>query len=148
MSNRQIGLIGSMHFVGWVLSLPVVPVLADRYGRKQITCVGVVLQLIATLGILFSTQLELLFGWVFLMGLAMSFRLTVGFVWMQELIPSEWKVASCTLFSVLQSMTAIGCSLYFMYISNDYIGYFSLSLICITLSLSLYFFPESPIYLL
>ena len=55
VSNRRIGMIGSMHFIGWVLLLPVVPALADKYGRKWITCTGVVLQVLATFGILFSS---------------------------------------------------------------------------------------------
>jgi MFS family permease len=132
-----------------VLTLPIVPFFADKYGRKWITIIGLGIQIIATLGLLLSYDLTATYVFMFMMGFAMSFRLTVGFVWMQELVPTDYKVWTCTLFSMMQSVTAIASTLYFMYVSDDYMPYFSTALwTCLLSTMMMFSMPESPIYLL
>jgi MFS family permease len=76
-----IGLIGSSYFMGWCLTCLIVPPLADKYGRKWITRIGVLMQVIPQIIIAFSTSVTLTISMVFVAGMGCSGRQIVGYVY-------------------------------------------------------------------
>lgn len=64
----RIGLLGSMYFVGFVLS-GFILLLADVYGRKIMSIIGNLLSLICVYGLFFCTDIEYAYLWLLLTGL-------------------------------------------------------------------------------
>lgn len=80
-SKEQIGLIGSIYFIGLVISVPVLTRLADLYGRKWI-CVGSqFLQVPAYIWLFFMSSLYELYACFFLMGLGFGGSISVNAIY-------------------------------------------------------------------
>jgi len=56
-SKFKIGLIGSMYFIGVVVTLIFIPALSDMFGRKVIFLVTHFIQIVAQIGFIFSSSL-------------------------------------------------------------------------------------------
>ena len=53
-SGAQIGLIGSMQFVGWAIASCFLPRISDLYGRKNVFLFSMALQLLSFIAMFFS----------------------------------------------------------------------------------------------
>lgn len=58
-TKAEIGLVGSLQFVGWALASAILPRLADIYGRKYIVVGSLTLQLLGLIATFFSYNLYL-----------------------------------------------------------------------------------------
>ena len=83
----HVGMIGMMFFLGWVFTLPWVPRLADKYGRKYVYLVGMTLNIFVMVGIMFVRSIDTLILLSFLNGCCNSFRVQIGFIFMMEMMP-------------------------------------------------------------
>ena len=65
----QIGLIGSMFFVGWCVTLLIVPLISDKKGRKWIFLVSVVIMASSMVVMTFTSSLTAVFIFMFIAGM-------------------------------------------------------------------------------
>ena len=83
----KFGLFGSCFFIGLVISSLIFPSLADSIGRQPITLLGVTIQALSSLCMLFSKSLYFSYALLFIMGIAMAPRFFVGYVYAMEFLP-------------------------------------------------------------
>ena len=103
----HIGLLGSLGFLGWVLSLLVIPRAADRSGRKWIIIISSIAAVVAYIGIMFSTSIYLTYFFILFNGLTLAGRVSVGYVYMMELLPAESRTAVGTTLLALESLIGL-----------------------------------------
>ena len=85
----KIGLIGSSFFMGWVLSILVIPPLADIYGRRWFYTWAIFGDLIVYIWIFITHSINQMIACMFLLGVFTSGRCSLGYVYMQELVPKQ-----------------------------------------------------------
>ena len=73
-SPSEVGLLGSVQFGGWVITLLFVPRLSDIIGRKLLFMLGAILMLATYAVILITTQFWVMVAALFVVGLANTFR--------------------------------------------------------------------------
>jgi MFS family permease len=80
----KVGLIGSMYFIGVVVGMTFVGYLADLYGRKVPYISALVIQCLATLGLMVTNNLYEAYFYEFLLGLTFAGRCVVGLTYILE----------------------------------------------------------------
>jgi MFS family permease len=106
-------LIGSMVFIGWVATLLWVPPFADKYGRKKLFYLGMVIDLIVFLALYVNKSLDVMIGLAFIFGAACTLRVNIGFVYMQEMLPKKNQTFFGTLYNIQESAMAMMAAIYF-----------------------------------
>ena len=87
--KSKIGFMGSVFFKGWALSSLFVNRLADILGRKKVFLTSMAFQVPAMLTIILSQNYNLSVAAFFLLGLCAAGRVSVGFLLMIEIMPTE-----------------------------------------------------------
>ena len=102
MDKEYIGYIGSSYITGVVLGTLIFPRLADIYGRKKVFYIGLSIYLTIVGFLLTFTNLYLYYFFIFLMGLGLPARFMIGYVYLNELIPTKYSpyIASLGLFFI------------------------------------------------
>lgn len=88
--NWKVGLLGSMYLLGWSLACLVVPRLGDLYGRRWPYIFSVVFSLLVYLGLILSKNVNLSLVLYFLLGISTPGKSNVAYVYLLELVPTEW----------------------------------------------------------
>ena len=149
VSGAKIGLIGSMYFAGYTTSAVILPRLSDLFGRKIIYFISMTGHLLVYLVFLISRSLTLNIAMMVLFGFFSLGRASVGYIYMQEMMPTAQQTIVGTTLQVLNGMIQIFGCIYFYFISKYWLWFeifgWCLNLIVV---LCLYFIPESPKYLL
>ena len=143
------GLLGSAYFAGWTSAAIMVPRLADLYGRKFIWLLAMLFQAPAIFGLIASDSVLLTQVLLFVMGLCAAGRVSVGFLYVMEVIPTASRGFISFLLGSIDCMTMIYATVYFKYLTHDSI-YWELFSGCqniLMLILVLYYLPESPRWL-
>ena len=148
-SHTQFGMIGSAYFSGYTLSCLFVPRLADLYGRRLPFLVSSWFQLFIFIGIFFSNSYLFTVALILVFGFCGAGRSVVGYLYLLELVPSDWKTLVGTSLHSCNSLTFIMSALYFWFISKDWrwIILFSMIFNFIAVLGVTFIVPESPIYL-
>ena len=87
--KQKIAWLGSSFFVGWIVTLFVVPRLADLYGRIWAWRIGMVVQLLAYTIIMLTHDVNVMIAAIGLIGACNTARVNVGFIVMLEYLPSH-----------------------------------------------------------
>jgi MFS family permease len=83
--KSKIGLQGSLYFVGLVVTILPVPILADKMvGRKWTVFIGNILLIIAMVGLLFTHNIYESYVFFFILGMSFSGTSIVGTTYMLE----------------------------------------------------------------
>ena len=82
-------MMGSLYFVGFAISAGIVTPLADIYGRKVIVLWSMVIQLLAYIAIIYSTNIYAVITYYFIIGMCAGGRECVGTVYFNEFFPSK-----------------------------------------------------------
>jgi MFS family permease len=79
-SKARIGLIGASFFIGILVGSTIIPVgyLADRYGRKWVFVITLLVLAIACIGFIFAKTIEELYIYMFLLGTTFPGRIIIG----------------------------------------------------------------------
>jgi MFS family permease len=88
--GSQIGLIGSLYFAGWSSTILFLPWLADKIGRRWIFFFSVLVTSFACLGLYLSQNLNFTISLMFIVGMANSGRVMVGFLYASEFMTPKW----------------------------------------------------------
>jgi len=141
----KVGMMGSMVFVGWVVTLPWVPRLSDMYGRKMIFNIGMLIDLAMFIIMFFTTKIDSMIMVTFMFGLATTIRVNIGFVYMMELMPKRNQTFYGSAYNVLESSVLLLGTLYFWFVSKQWIYFtlfgFGLQIFSV---ITIQFLPESP----
>ena len=86
----KIGLIGSMYFIGVVISSVIAPPLADAYGRKYVFFGSELVQLSGLIGLLFVRDIWGIYICMVLVGLSYAGMILIGINYVVELQKKEW----------------------------------------------------------
>jgi MFS family permease len=144
----EIGLLGSAYFAGMALMMLFVTRLGDVLGRKWPTDISTLISVPITVGLLFSENLWLSIGLLFIFGATCPGREQVAFVYMCELVPEKSRNIIGSLLLFVDGTTVGILALYFRFVSKNWL-YFMYGSILLNLigSLGLLFMvPESPKY--
>ena len=148
-SSSQIGLIGSMYFIGVIVGALVIPSLSDKYGRKLMILVSNAIHLIAVGGILFSSSLFSLYLSFFALGSKATGAMHITYIYMNEVVRKDKRAIYSTLACLMDCCNTLALPLYY-YSFSDYIPLFigNISLVLFLSALTIFLIPESPRYLL
>lgn len=145
----QVGALGSVYFIGYVLTLLWLPKLADIHGRKELFTWGMVAQTICFTVIMFTKQYYVMIAAIFGFGFLASIRQVTGFIYFLELLPVKNRIATAVIFTLIDGLTYQFVVIYFWFISKHWF-WLILFAYCmqITGAILSWFLPESPVYLL
>ena len=88
-SSFEIGLFGSLYFVGFMFGSLTLLRLADMYGRRPIYYIGIVLHLVSVTFTIFIDSLVSRYLFMTLLGVATAVTVCGTFVLLLELIPAK-----------------------------------------------------------
>ncbi|CDW80967.1 organic cation [Stylonychia lemnae] len=150
VESWEIGFMGSCYFIGAVFGNLFLSRLGDTVGRILMVRIGISLSLLLYAVILFvSTSLLLNYALVFLFGCLTSFRVGISYLYGQEIVRAKHSNMIGSLYNIFDSITMIMASLYYKYISDDYIGIHLVFFVFILSSALISFtLPESPKFLI
>ena len=142
-------MLGSAYFIGWTTFAIAIPRLADIYGRKKIYSTAMLVQAPVICTMIFSQSIMLTTAMLFMMGVCAAGRASVGFLYIMEMVPNHAKSFVASMVGMLDCMTMIYATIYFMFISHDsvYWEYFAVFQNIATILLVLMYVPESPKWL-
>lgn len=137
-----------MYFVGVVIGSTIIPRLSDIYGRKPFVVACTILHLVSGALLLLTSSLKFGFFLMFCIGVAMSGRATVGYVWLTESLRIQDTTKNTAGMFFVDSLAIFFASLYFKYISKDWVYLYTLPLIVLTINvIVLCFQEEAPKFL-
>ena len=146
----KFGLFGSLYFTAVVIGSLFLTPLADKFGRRPITLIGLALVSVCETLILFSTSINFTYLLCFFLGLSMPMRVFVGYILAMEFLPLQNTsiVTAVTLGS--DGLGIFIASLWFLYISKDWKTFmlFSAVVCYATFAFIYFFFAESPKFLI
>ena len=96
-SKGEVGLIGSILFVGWTLAAFIFPRLADIYGRRLIFTSSMLIQTLSFFGLYFSRNIYVTYVFMFFLGTASVGRCSVGYLYLMEILPKSQQVLTGTI---------------------------------------------------
>ena len=139
-----------MFFAGWTSTLLIVPRLADKKGRKWIFFISVLSTTLLMLGLLLSKSVNLTIALMFFLGMFASGRIMAGYVYGNEFCTAKWQVVFGTSWNVGEAVTYTMTAVYFDWISKYYwyLSLVALVYLVFSMSVLLFFAPESPLWLL
>ena len=96
-----------------------------------------------------SDSVTMMTAMLFMMGVCAAGRVSVGFLYIMEMVPSASRPVVGCMVGMLDCMTMVYVTLYFMYFSHDsiYWEYFAVCQNIVAVSLVLLYAPESPKWL-
>eukprot|EP00347_Sterkiella_histriomuscorum_P020221 403338627 len=143
----KIGLLGTMYFAGWTISCAICPRLADLFGRKKIAIISIGVSICCYVGLIFSSNITLSIVLFFFFGLSSAGKSSNGYIYMMELIPQKNQTLIGTLMNFADGSTMIIMSLYFRFISKNWMYYQICGLFATFIAfIACFFIPESPKY--
>ena len=96
-----------------------------------------------------STNIEMLGTVLFIWGLFNSCRTNIGYLYMIELMPKKDQGTICTIWNITEGSIALFATYWFMNVSKHWYGLLSIGIYFQIFTLAtVWFLPESPIYLL
>ncbi len=138
-----------MYFIGEVLFTVLVARLGDVFGRNWVCWICSALSVPIQIGFLFSTNLTFTIALFFLLGACIPGKLNIAFVYLTELVPERYRTAVGTLILFLDASTMALHSLYFRFVTKEWIYFQIVSLVMNVIAVLgiMFVIPESPKYL-
>ena len=82
-------ILGSLLLFGMLITLPILPCLADRYGRKKFFIAGRIAEFLMYSVLMFTTSWYVMAAIMFGFGMTSTTRLTIGITYLIELFPKN-----------------------------------------------------------
>ena len=118
-SAGKIGFIASSIYLGWFITLMIVPRIADVCGRRTIMILGNVLIWIIFPLLVSARNYNVLIACLFTMGLLSTIRIQVSIIYMLENMPKASVSMTMTLLFALEAVLMIFSATYFTWISKE-----------------------------
>jgi MFS family permease len=143
-------MIGSCFFIGTFLGSFILPRLADVVGRRPMFLLGLILYITTVTGMIFASDVRVLYGLLVLGGISETGRYYVAYVYAVEIIPKKSQnIAGLTIFMVFAACKVMVCSYFYFSVAKDWkhLAYVALTMAAYSLIMTLIFLPESPRFL-
>lgn len=137
-----------MYQFGWAMGCLFIPRLGDILGRRLpfFVCLGI--SVAVYLGLILSQNIFLTMTLFFFLGLSTPGKSNIAYVYLLELVPTNWQTYVGTALLFADGSTMILLTLYFRYLNKDWLSF---QLYGITATILAFFAvllaPESPKYL-
>jgi MFS family permease len=145
----MIGLIGALFLMGIVVGCSTLTRLGDKWGRRPIYLLGLVMHMFFMVGILFTTSKLLAYGLLFIFGMSITARYYVGYTYNLEMQPKSHHVLVSTSMFLFESVIYFFICIYFSFISKNWkILQIPNLVFCIMGIIFMLWMPESPKFLI
>ena len=118
-SGEEIGLLSSMFFVGWACTTLILPPMADKYGRKWIFRISILITVTAMFFMQFSKSLQTTYFLMFTCGAVTAGKISVGFVYGSEFYPEKFRSLFGTVFLGVDAFTVCLSAFFFGNLSRN-----------------------------
>lgn len=119
----EVGFLASSFFVGLVIGSTVLARFGDLVGRIQMLRIGLFFSVLLYAALVFySRSLVMHYILIFGIGFFSCLRLNLGFIYGQEIVNSKHANVIGSLNNVIDGFTMIVASIYFKYISKEWMG--------------------------
>ena len=150
VESYQLGIFGSLYFLGFLISCLIFPPLSDKYGRRNFFMLGALLQLLAISAKMTFRSKEIFLALMFVLGFSQPMKSMIAYSHLMEFLPRrESKFSGIFLF--FDGLVVVISPLLIWYVSQDLTFFlqlaFSLNLLAILLFLIIRV-PESLKFLL
>ena len=135
-----------MYLVGVIASLLLVPLAADKCGRKLPFSLTIIVSLFSQAGMIWSHALLETYAYEFLLGLTFGGRIIVGFSYVLEYCPPEFHEYITVMVLVTESVGTICIALWYRYVDHAWLNVHIVLFVfsCLTGLFYIFFVPESP----
>lgn len=145
----KIGLIGSMYFIGVVISTVTAPPLADAYGRKMVLFGSNIARIIGLTGLILTDSLYAVYVFEVFVGLSFAGVTIVGINYFLEYMKRDIQDILITVILIFEAVAGILMTIWYQFIDK---GWFLLQLLVLIISVLctfyfLLFVPEAPKWL-
>ena len=100
MDHSKIGLLGTMIFLGWMVSSMIVPGLSDIYGRKKFFVFFLIAQILSIFALNSSSTLSQALLSLFCFGFSGVGRSPLAYIYMQEMLTPAYQKVAGPIFSI------------------------------------------------
>ena len=146
---REIGMIGSAYFFGWIVTLSFLPRISDLYGRQKIIIGGNFIQVLAFTVIMVTQSYRVMITALIVLGMVATARAQVSVIYLFESLTKEHFVITYAFCSCMEGVFGLLGSVYFMYLSKNWFWLlFAAYVLQVIGTVGVCFFPESPKYLI
>lgn len=115
----QVGMLGSVYFGGWCMTLLWMPQLSDRIGRKLMFSYSLAISVVLFTIMQFTRSFNMMVLSIFLQGFFNSAKLGVGWPYLVELVPINTRSAHAGAFGIIGATFGIIGAFFFMFLSNN-----------------------------
>ena len=138
-------ILGSALIFSQLLTLPILPPLADKYGRRHFFLGGRLFEMILYTILMFTESWYVMLGVMIGWGLASTTRLTIGLTYLVELYPKNQQTRIIVFCFSESAVIYILCTVYFWQVGKDWFNFVAVGYTLCILSLIVSFMvPESP----
>ena len=116
----KVGLISSLSFIGSLVTLPWVPRLADKYGRKPLVFITNIFQTIGYTMVMFTHSLYVMIAAAFIYGMTSGVQMAVGFPYLLELVPQRHTTRVTSVLWIIDQFAYLVMIIYFWLISKEW----------------------------
>lgn len=146
----RIAMLGSLNFVGVLLTVLPVPYIADKHGRKKVLVSTMIINILALGAIYFTSNLNFAYFLIIVNGMCFAGRVVAGMNLIVEFMHSqEWKNNTVNYFNFIEPFYGMLALFYYAMISHQavYLHYFFVVVATINLVFVTMYVPESPKFL-
>jgi len=142
-------LLGSISLFGALATLPFVPILADKYGRKLLFVAGHLLECLLYTILMFTSSWSIMLAVMGGFGMTTSTRTVIGYTYLTEMFPKNRQVLVVVLCLCEVSLIYMAGTFYFWQIGRASFNFLLVGyVICIVTGIMGLIIPESPRFLL
>ena len=119
-SDSAIGFIGSVYFIGIMISVLTLPRVSDLYGRKWVILGCSLIQLPIYFWTFWMSTLIECYLCFFIMGLGFGGSISTNSLYLQEFMQKRHRAVALMIGQIIEGLTVATLILYFMYISKEW----------------------------
>jgi len=139
------GLLGSVLYFFWCVSLLFVPRLADKFGRRWLYLVSRICESLLYIASMFTKDYWVMLGIMSTFGLAAAGRINVSTVYLQEWVPRKYQTTVSVISVMEQSVGTIINVLLMWFVTQDTYDIRMIGLVLCLVSIpATIILPESP----
>ena len=127
--KHQIGLICSLFWLGWCVTLLWVPRLGDVYGRKWMIAYNNCVSFVLYIATMYAPNVYVLGAVLFTWGIFNSCRTNIAFMYMLELMPKKQQNLIGTIWNCFEGSINLFATYWFMKISLNWYWFVAIGLI-------------------
>ena len=144
----EFGLFGAILFLAVVIGSAIFTPLSDIIGRRYVLLIGMVMQFVFSVFLLFTHDRNIAYFLVFMIGLDFGARKFVGFIYIMEFLTASQTRQMTQIVTALDRLCLTFASFYFQVVSKSWTYLHVIQIMLAAISIYLIMnLPESPKFL-